>query len=169
MIDFNSYGSRRGNHEVMMRGTFANVRIKNLMLPPKDDGTRVEGGLTLLQPSGEQMSIYDAAMRYIADHTTIPVPFVLHYGMTDESPGRLGPFIIMEYIDNAGDMVDVLRAAGHTPGEKPVLDPDIDEEKLEHIYGQIADIMLQLASCDFSRIGSLGTRSRDGDDIIQED
>ncbi|MFO1205066.1 MAG: aconitate hydratase AcnA [Burkholderiales bacterium] len=69
VIDFNSYGSRRGNHEVMMRGTFANVRIKNLMLPPKDDGTRVEGGLTLLQPSGEQMSIYDAAMRYIAAGT----------------------------------------------------------------------------------------------------
>lgn len=67
--DFNSYGSRRGNHEVMMRGTFANVRIKNLMIPPKADGSRVEGGETLFQPSGEQMSIYDAAMKYIADGT----------------------------------------------------------------------------------------------------
>ena len=65
--DFNSYGSRRGNHEVMMRGTFANVRIKNLMIPTKPDGSRVEGGLTIHQPSGEQMSIYDAAMRYIGD------------------------------------------------------------------------------------------------------
>ena len=63
--DFNSYGSRRGNHDVMMRGTFANVRIKNLMIPPKADGTRVEGGLTIHQPDGEQMSIYDAAMKYI--------------------------------------------------------------------------------------------------------
>ncbi len=62
--DFNSYGSRRGNHDVMMRGTFANVRIKNLMLPPKADGTREEGGLTLFQPSGEKMFIYDAAMKY---------------------------------------------------------------------------------------------------------
>ncbi len=62
--DFNSYGSRRGNHEVMMRGTFANVRIKNLMLPPKSDGTREEGGVTLYQPSGEKMFIYDAAMAY---------------------------------------------------------------------------------------------------------
>jgi aconitate hydratase len=62
--DFNSYGSRRGNHEVMMRGTFANVRIKNLMIPPNPDGSRVEGGETLMQPSGEQMSIYDAAMTY---------------------------------------------------------------------------------------------------------
>ncbi|MBU3724942.1 MAG: aconitate hydratase AcnA [Burkholderiaceae bacterium] len=64
--DFNSYGSRRGNHDVMMRGTFANVRIKNLMLPPKADGTREEGGLTLFQPSGEKMFIYDAAMKYQA-------------------------------------------------------------------------------------------------------
>ncbi|CAJ0812978.1 Aconitate hydratase A [Ralstonia wenshanensis] len=67
--DFNSYGSRRGNHEVMMRGTFANVRIKNLMIPAKADGSRVEGGETLFQPNGEQMSIYDAAMKYIADGT----------------------------------------------------------------------------------------------------
>jgi aconitate hydratase len=66
-VDFNSYGARRGNHEVMMRGTFANVRIKNLVLPPNADGTRVEGGWTLHQPDGEKMSIYDAAMRYIDD------------------------------------------------------------------------------------------------------
>jgi aconitate hydratase len=65
--DFNSYGARRGNHEVMMRGTFANVRIKNLMLPPKADGGRVEGGYTLYY--GEQMAIYDAAMKYLADGT----------------------------------------------------------------------------------------------------
>lgn len=70
--DFNSYGSRRGNHEVMMRGTFANVRIKNLMLPAQPDGSRVEGGLTLYRGTGpgaapEQMPIYDAAMRYMAE------------------------------------------------------------------------------------------------------
>ncbi len=64
--DFNSYGSRRGNHEVMMRGTFANVRIKNLMLPALADGSREEGGMTLYQPDGERMAIYDAAMRYVA-------------------------------------------------------------------------------------------------------
>jgi aconitate hydratase len=59
--DFNSYGSRRGNHEVMMRGTFANIRIRNLLAP----GT--EGGVTIHLPSGEQMSIYDAGMKYIAE------------------------------------------------------------------------------------------------------
>ena len=65
--DFNSYGSRRGNHEIMMRGTFANVRIKNLMIPAQPDGSRIEGGLTIHQPSGQEMSIYDAAMKYVAD------------------------------------------------------------------------------------------------------
>ena len=69
VVDFNSYGARRGNHEVMMRGTFANVRIKNLMLPLKADGARVEGGVTLMQPSGEALPIYDAAMKYIAQGT----------------------------------------------------------------------------------------------------
>ena len=67
--DFNSYGSRRGNHDVMMRGTFANVRIKNLMIPASADGSREEGGVTLFQPSGEKMFIYDAAMKYIEQGT----------------------------------------------------------------------------------------------------
>ena len=69
VADFNSYGSRRGNHEVMMRGTFANVRIRNLMLPPDAKGAQPEGGRTLFQPGGEEMSIYDAAMRYIEEGT----------------------------------------------------------------------------------------------------
>ncbi len=68
--DFNSYGSRRGNHEVMMRGTFANIRIKNHMVPG------VEGGVTVHQPSGEQLSIYDAAMRYQQEG----VPLVIFAG-----------------------------------------------------------------------------------------
>ncbi|MEQ8516281.1 MAG: aconitase family protein, partial [Chromatocurvus sp.] len=72
--DFNSYGSRRGNHEVMMRGTFANVRIRNEML----DG--VEGGYTRHVPSGEQMAIYDAAMRYAQDKTPLVVVAGKEYG-----------------------------------------------------------------------------------------
>jgi aconitate hydratase len=66
VADFNSYGARRGNHEIMVRGTFANVRIKNLMIEPRADGSRVEGGFTVHQPSGEQMPIFEAAMRYRA-------------------------------------------------------------------------------------------------------
>jgi aconitate hydratase len=72
--DFNSYGSRRGNDRVMTRGTFANVRIKNLMVP----GT--EGGITKHQPSGEQMSIYDAAMRYQLEGTPLVVIAGQEYG-----------------------------------------------------------------------------------------
>src|SRR5437870_927576 len=72
--DFNSYGSRRGNHEVMMRGTFANVRIKNLMVP----GT--EGGVTLHQPDGERMSIYDAAMKYQEEKIPLVVIAGQEYG-----------------------------------------------------------------------------------------
>ncbi|MBD3769406.1 MAG: aconitate hydratase AcnA [Rhodobacterales bacterium] len=67
VLDFNSYGSRRGNHEVMMRGTFANIRIKNLMVPG------VEGGVTVHYPDGEQMAIYDAAMKYEAEGTPLVI------------------------------------------------------------------------------------------------
>ncbi|MFZ9966052.1 MAG: aconitate hydratase AcnA [Steroidobacteraceae bacterium] len=72
--DFNSYGSRRGNHEVMMRGTFANIRLKNLLAP----GT--EGGVTLHLPGGEQMSIYDAAMRYRETATPLVILAGKEYG-----------------------------------------------------------------------------------------
>ncbi len=71
---FNSFGARRGNHEVMMRGTFANIRIKNLMIP----GT--EGGYTMHIPSGEQMAIYDAADRYMNDGTPLIVIAGKEYG-----------------------------------------------------------------------------------------
>jgi aconitate hydratase len=72
--DFNSYGARRGNHEVMMRGTFANIRLKNLLLPGS------EGNVTIHFPSGEQMSIYDAAMKYQAAKTPLVVLAGSEYG-----------------------------------------------------------------------------------------
>jgi aconitate hydratase len=72
--DFNSYGSRRGNHEVMMRGTFANIRLRNQLAP----GT--EGGVTLHLPDGEQMSIYDASMKYISEGTALVVLAGKEYG-----------------------------------------------------------------------------------------
>jgi aconitate hydratase len=72
--DFNQYGARRGNHEVMMRGTFANIRLRNLLLP----GT--EGGITLHIPSGERMSIYDAAMKYKAEGTPLIILAGKEYG-----------------------------------------------------------------------------------------
>jgi len=73
-VDFNQYGARRGNHEVMMRGTFANIRLKNLLLP----GT--EGGVTVHVPSGEQLSIFDAAMRYQSEKTPLIILAGKEYG-----------------------------------------------------------------------------------------
>src|SRR5699024_3264577 len=72
---FNSYGSRRGNHEVMMRGTFGNIRIKNQLAPD------TEGGYTTYWPTGEVLPIYDAAMRYRADNTGLVVFAGHDYGM----------------------------------------------------------------------------------------
>ncbi|HNI57780.1 MAG TPA: aconitate hydratase, partial [Elusimicrobiota bacterium] len=72
--EFNSYGARRGNHEVMIRGTFANIRLKNLMVPG------VEGGVTLHRPSGERMPIYDAAQRYAAENVPLLVIAGKEYG-----------------------------------------------------------------------------------------
>ena len=71
---FNSYGSRRGNHEVMMRGTFANIRIRNEMVPG------VEGGVTTHQPSGQQMPVYDAAMKYAAEGVPLVIIGGKEYG-----------------------------------------------------------------------------------------
>jgi aconitate hydratase len=73
-VDFNSYGARRGNHEVMMRGTFANIRLRNLLLP----GT--EGGVTLHIPSGEQMAIFDASVKYKAAGTPLVILAGKEYG-----------------------------------------------------------------------------------------
>ena len=74
VADFNSYGARRGNHEVMMRGTFANIRLRNLLV------SGVEGGITVHLPSGEQLSIYEAAMRYQREHTPLIVLAGREYG-----------------------------------------------------------------------------------------
>ena len=82
--DFNSYGARRGNHDVMVRGTFANVRIKNLMVPAAADGSREEGGVTLFQSEGlhqgQKVSIFDAATQYMADGTPTVVLAGEEYG-----------------------------------------------------------------------------------------
>jgi aconitate hydratase len=68
-VDFNSYGSRRGNHEIMLRGTFANVRIKNLMLSLAGNGKQIEGGYTIHYPSKQQMTIFEAANKYKSSNT----------------------------------------------------------------------------------------------------
>lgn len=94
-------------------------------------------------------------MRYIHQHTTIPVPFILHWGTREENPLGLGPFIIMEYIEHAMDLSDILNTPGFAIKDRPILDPNVDSSKLEHLYGQFADILLQLSTLRLPGIGSL--------------
>ncbi|WP_419950897.1 aconitate hydratase AcnA [Candidatus Palauibacter sp.] len=87
--DFNSYGARRGNHEVMMRGTFANIRLRNHMVPG------VEGGFTVHVPSGEQMSIFDAATRYREEGTpTIVIGGALYGSGSSRDWAAKGPYLL---------------------------------------------------------------------------
>lgn len=102
-----------------------------------------------------------AAMSYISNHTSIPIPLVHHHGSRNECPGNLGPFIIMEWIENEGDLVDILNSPGLSESDTPVLNPDIDEMTLENVYSEVADVLLQLSRCEFEVIGSL--RFPDGD------
>ncbi|KAA6415577.1 MAG: phosphotransferase family [Lasallia pustulata] len=72
-------------------------------------------------------------MRFLERNTTIPIPHVYYYGTTDESPGRLGPFIIMEYIEHAHDLADTLNKPGLKSEDRPILDPQISSERLEYV------------------------------------
>lgn len=96
-----------------------------------------------------------AIIRYIHQHTTIPVPFVLHWGTKEENPLGLGPFIIMEYIDHALDLSDVLNTPGFATADRPILNPNIDDTKLQLLYRQFADVLLQLSTLRLPNIGSL--------------
>lgn len=105
-----------------------------------------------------------AAIRYISHHTTVPVPLVLHHGMQEECPGEVGPFMIMTWIENTGDLSDLLKTPGLGDKVPAVFNPDLDETKIEHLYGQVADVLLQLSQCEFTSIGSLGfPNGRDSD------
>ncbi|GLA32171.1 hypothetical protein AnigIFM63326_011310 [Aspergillus niger] len=96
-----------------------------------------------------------ATMRYIYDQTSIPVPFVNHWGSRKESPRGLGPFIIMDYIEHKKSMYDALNVP-RCPGEqRGILDPHISEAKLEALYGEVATILLKLSQPNLPRIGSL--------------
>jgi aconitate hydratase len=87
--DFNSYGARRGNHEVMVRGTFANLRLRNALVPG------VEGGVTRYLPANEEMSIYDASRKYAADGTPLIVLAGKEYGSgSSRDWAAKGPYLL---------------------------------------------------------------------------
>jgi len=101
-----------------------------------------------------------AVMRYVAENTLIPLPFVLHYGMTDESPAGMGPFILMEHITHEQNVTAALNTPGFVREDRPILNPEIPETKLKFIYSQMADVLLRLSQPSFDQIGSIG---EDGD------
>lgn len=103
----------------------------------------------------EKIRIEVATMRYIQDHTSIPIPFVLHWGTKEESPLGLGAFIIMEFVNYNGSMTAAMQIPGLSKDIAPVLDPNIDEMKLEGLYRQVSGVLLQLSKLEFPLIGAL--------------
>ncbi|KAI0408163.1 phosphotransferase family protein [Xylaria palmicola] len=96
-----------------------------------------------------------ATMKYIEANTTIPVAHIYHYGTADENPTGLGPFIIMDYIEHEMTMSEALNDPALEPDDYHILDPNISEQKLECLYRQMANVLLQLSTLAFPRIGSL--------------
>ncbi|KAH8427096.1 phosphotransferase family protein [Aspergillus melleus] len=96
-----------------------------------------------------------AVMRYIADQTSIPIPFIHHSDTKKESPLELSPFIIMDYIEHETKMYDALNIPGCPKEQRGILDPEIAEDKLDMLYGQMADALLRLSVPSLPRIGSL--------------
>lgn len=104
----------------------------------------------------EEKVVNEVAMiRFLIDQTSIPVLFVLDSGMKKESPLELSPFIMMEYIEHKTNMYDALNTPGCPKKERGILDPNIDDNTLELLYGQLAGVLLQLSKISFPRIGSL--------------
>lgn len=93
-------------------------------------------------------------MKYLSQNTTIPLPRVVSWGLTEESPQQLGPFIIMDYIDGTR-LSTILKQPTENDQEDVVLNPDIDNTSLEIVYDQIAGYMIQLSELDFSSIGAI--------------
>ncbi|KAJ5096408.1 hypothetical protein NUU61_005764 [Penicillium alfredii] len=104
-------------------------------------------------------------MRFIERHTGIRVPHALHDGMTEKSPVGLGPFIVMEYIENDSDLVDALNIPGRSDDDRPVLNPDIAEGRLRSAYSEMANLLPQIAKYSFNEIGCISnTEDDDFDD-----
>lgn len=104
-----------------------------------------------------------SVMRFVEQHTGIRVPHVLYHGTTKESPAELGPFIIMEYLENDSDLVDALNIPGRSTDDRPILDPDVGEERLRSVYSGMADIVLRLARHTFSEVGCISPTNEDDD------
>ncbi|KAF7715954.1 Uncharacterized protein PECH_004623 [Penicillium ucsense] len=145
-VDFTVIG--RGSYNICFRIVFVNSPPAVLRFPLPS---------TLRFPE-EKTRNEAAIMRYLEECTSVPVPRVIHYGAVAESRLSLGPFLIMEYLSHQSTLYTSLNTPGRPPHLRAVLDPNISEQRLGDIYGQVAEIMLQLSLPSFSRIGCLGKK-----------
>ena len=102
-----------------------------------------------------------AVMRFLEQQTSIPVPHVLHHVVEKGGPGDLGPYIIMEYIPNEHTLTPALETPGFSIEDRPILDPNISDERLRKAYSQLADIFIELAKPSFSAIGCIAKENED--------
>lgn len=105
-----------------------------------------------------------SVMHFLERHTGVRIPHIFHHGSSAESPLGLGPFIIMQYIDHNADLVDALNTSGIPDEERPVLDPNIDDDRLRSVYNQMAGLLLQVAKHSFPRIGCISNSAEDKSD-----
>lgn len=96
-----------------------------------------------------------AVMQFLEYFTILRIPHILHYETAEESPRELGLFIIMEYINNDGDLLDALNIPGRSRKDRPILDPSISQERLESVDSQMADVMIQVTKPSFTEIGCI--------------
>ncbi|PVH75194.1 phosphotransferase enzyme family protein-like protein [Cadophora sp. DSE1049] len=106
-------------------------------------------------------------MTYLREHTSIPVPHVYYWGLTEESLQRLGPFIIMEFMEGE-NLGDILKKPTPNEADLAILDPDINEAKLNGIFEQLASLMLELSCLEFPRIGAISKDAVSGEWTVAE-
>ncbi|XXH01671.1 hypothetical protein Hte_008031 [Hypoxylon texense] len=122
----------KGGYNIVYRLEYKDGTSAIMRIPIKD-----------VVPFPEEKIRYEVdTMRYVAANTTIPIPNVHHYGKADENPTGLGPFIIMDYIEHHKSKSRELADPERAHSKRPVLNPNISEQKLELIYGQMANILL---------------------------
>ncbi|KAF9769361.1 hypothetical protein IL306_013230 [Fusarium sp. DS 682] len=141
----------RGGYNIFYRLEYKDGSSAALRIPCKG----------IVKCPDEKVRYEVAIMRYIAEKTTIPVAKVYHYDTAAENPTGLGPFIIMDYTEHERTMSEALNDPVINSSESHVLDPDVSTEKLQVLYRQMANIVLQLSTLTFDRIGSL-VQDKDG-------
>ncbi|PHH90764.1 hypothetical protein CDD83_2720 [Cordyceps sp. RAO-2017] len=135
----------RGGYNILFRLEFKDGSSAAMRIPCKG----------IVKFPDEKFDYEVAILRYVAKYTTIPVPKVYHHGPAAENPLGLGPFMIMDYIDHDRTMSHALNDPLLASDAPHALNNDIDEERLKLLYGQMANILLQLSTLSFSQIGSL--------------